>query len=171
MSKQAAVSVRVGGNALAIGQKIHAALAAKYQAEGAVEDLTNIDPEVLDQAVVGRDLVFETGRYTRQLVDFEAKDGGRFADALDLEEGEWPGLVRELFGRLKGTMCTRMDTPAANADWASALHDTADSLGEWQTAVDTADGDTFLAGVGAAVIAEHLADALDDDPHATPRLR
>lgn len=120
-------------------------------------------PEVIDQAVQGRDLAYEVGKYTRELVRWEL-DGDQFREAMTLREGEWPGFVREVFGRMKGTMCDRMESAAPNADWASTVHEVADTLPEWANVLTAADGDTTLSAVGAAAIARVVANHMEEKP-------
>lgn len=121
----------------------------------------NNEPSAIDEAVDGRDLAYEVGRYTRELVRWEAESNEEFASSLVDGKGEWPSFVRELFARIKGTMCDERAMVNQNADWAGELHHVADELPEWQRVLDVAAGDSYLAGVGAAEISRTLGEKLD----------
>lgn len=122
-------------------------------------------PAAAKAAAADLDLVYHTARWTRGLFNTEAAEDGQLKEALELrEEPVWRAFNRELFGRLYGVGCDRMEEPRAGAEWAGELHTQCDSIPEWQALQGRVHGDAWRASIGAAVAAQILAPRLPELP-------
>jgi uncharacterized protein with von Willebrand factor type A (vWA) domain len=104
-------------------------------------------------------------KWPRRIFDDECREGGFIADALTARpEDQWPSFCRELFGRLYGVGCEKLDTPKAGAEWASELHAQAEAIPEWTQLFTNTRGDAWRSALVAAQAANVLAPAMPKIP-------
>ncbi len=110
----------------------------------------------------GRNHTRTVAPFTRSLAVSEADEEGMFRRALERHAVEqWPGLQRELFGRLYGD-AEPLAEVAEGDRWLQVVHENVDEVSEWEDLQARSEGDPWAAGIGAARVTEVLGKVLDE---------
>jgi len=133
----------------------------------ALDDAEQIELDVDPPEGVDRDLTYETGQWVRYLWDELMREDPDAAVRIKTRypNTEWPGFVREVFGRLYGTTKKLPEVPLG-AEWAEPLHDILEQLPEWRELEVECRGDDSLSAVAATQLQDEV--ELPDPPPASP---
>lgn len=115
----------------------------------------------------GPDATVKVDQWVRALAGDEARSGGQFGDALAMrEEPAWGTFARETYGSLYGLGVEEVkpEERPAGAEWLGEVLQQAQSLPEWKSLQQRANGDAWASGIASAAAMEVIAPTLPELP-------